>query len=164
MNGVVFYNHRKNWGGAICVLADEKNFMQADFLDAHERHWDDAERLSQAQRWANADHLYGLAVECGLKRLMLAFGMPYDAARDRPSQQRDRLHANGIWDRFDSYRSGHAQGSGYTLPPSNPFDDWDVADRYAHQASFDVARVGGHQAGAQVVRGLIAKAQREGLL
>jgi mRNA interferase MazF len=36
--------------------------MQADFLDAHERHISDADLLSLAQRWANADHLYGIAV------------------------------------------------------------------------------------------------------
>ncbi|WHF34964.1 hypothetical protein [Aeromonas salmonicida] len=47
--------------------------MQADFLDAHARHWDDAESLLQAQRWANADHLYGMAAECGLKQLMRVF-------------------------------------------------------------------------------------------
>lgn len=138
--------------------------MQADFLDAHERHWDDAERLLQAQRWANADHLYGMVAECGLKQLMLAFGMLYDAARDRPDSRQDRVHANGAWARFESYRSGHAQGMGYVLPLSNPFANWDVADRYAHQANFDQARVQGHQAAAQTVRGLIAKAQREGLL
>ncbi|RUQ38618.1 MAG: SAM-dependent methyltransferase [Candidatus Competibacteraceae bacterium] len=138
--------------------------MQADFLDAHERHWDDAERLFQAQRWANADHLYGMAAECGMKRLMLAFGMLFDAAKDRPAQQVDRVHANGVWARFESYRSGHAQATGYALPPSNPFANWDVADRYAHQANFDQARAQGHQAGAQTIRNLIAKAQREGLL
>lgn len=67
--------------------------MQADFLDAHERHWGDAERLFQAQRWANADHLYGMAAECGMKRLMLAFGMPYDAGKDWPASKQDRAHA-----------------------------------------------------------------------
>lgn len=138
--------------------------MQADFLDAHERHWEDARRLFDAQRWANADHLFGMAAECGLKRLMLAFSMPYDAEKDRPAQQSDRVHANGIWDCFESYRSGHAQGTGYVLPPNNPFANWDVADRYAHQASFNQARAQEHQAGAQMVRDLIAKAQREGLL
>lgn len=138
--------------------------MQADFLDAHERHWDDAERLLQAQRWANADHLYGMAAECGMKRLMLAFGMPYDATKDRPDQKNDRVHVNGIWARFESYRSGHAQGTGYALPPGNPFAHWDVSDRYAHQSNFDQARAQGHQTGAQTVRRLIAKAQREGLL
>jgi hypothetical protein len=148
----------------MCASANKEDCMQADFLDAHERHWDDAERLLQAQRWANADHLYGMAAECGLKRLMLAFGMHYDAAKDRPCQQHDRVHANGIWARFDSYRNGHAQGAGYALSPSNTFANWDVADRYAHQSNFDQARAQGHQIGAQAVRILIAKAQYEGLI
>ena len=138
--------------------------MQTDFLDAHERHWDDAEYLLQDQRWANADHLYGMAAECGLKRLMLAFGMPYDSAKNRPANQQDREHAKGSWARFESYRSGHAQGAGYVLPANNLFDNWDVSDRYAHQSNFDEARAQDHQAGAMVVCQLIKKAQREGLL
>jgi len=138
--------------------------MQADFLDAHERHWDDAERLFQSQRWDNADHLYGMAAECGMKRLMLAFGMQYDAIKDRPASQQDRVHADGTWARFESYRSGHAQGTSYALSPGNPFADWGVSDRYAHQSNFDQARAQGHQAGAQTVRSLITKAQYEGLL
>lgn len=138
--------------------------MLADFFDAHERHWSDAEYLLQAQRWANSDHLHGMAAECGLKRLMLAFGMPYDATKDWPAQKNDRAHANGIWIRFESYRSGHAHGAGYALSLDNPFKNWDVADRYAHQSNFDQARAQRHQAGAQAVRDLIAKAQREGLL
>lgn len=136
--------------------------MQADFLDAHKRHWNDAERLFQAQRWGNADHLYGMAAECGLKRLMLALGMPYDSAKDRPTKSDDRVHASGIWARFESYRSGHAQGAGFALSLGNPFANWDVADRYAHQSNFDQARAQDHQTGAQAVRNLIAKAQREG--
>ena len=138
--------------------------MQADFLDAHERHCVDAEYLFRWRRWANADHLYGVAAECGLKRLMLAFGMPYDTAQDRPGDSRDRVHANGVWDRFESYRSGHAQGTGYVLPGSNPFHDWDVSQRYASQSNFDRAQAQSHQSGAKVVRELIKKAQREGLL
>lgn len=43
--------------------------MQSDFLDAHNRHWQDAEQLFEAQRWANADQLFGMAAECGLKSL-----------------------------------------------------------------------------------------------
>lgn len=77
---------------------------------------------------------------------------------------KDWKHANNIWTRFESYRSGHAQGTGYALSPSNPFSNWDVADRYAHQVHFDQVRAQEHQAGAQTVRDLIAKAQREGLL
>lgn len=91
--------------------------MQADFLDAHERHWDDAERLFQAQRWANADHLYGMAAECGLKRLMMVFGMSVDTTTGSPVNSKDWKHANNIWMRFESYRSGHLQGVGYMSHP-----------------------------------------------
>ena len=138
--------------------------MQTDFLDAHHRHWDDAERLRLAQRWANADHLYGMATECGLKQLMIKFGMLYDTAKDRPDRRQDREHANGIWARFESYRQGHQLGVGFALPAQNPFDDWDASQRYAHQSHFDQTRAQLHQAGAQIICELIKKAQREGLL
>lgn len=49
--------------------------MVTDFMDAHHRHWEDAELLFNASRWANADHHYGMVAECGLKRLMIVFGM-----------------------------------------------------------------------------------------
>lgn len=138
--------------------------MRADFLDANKRHWDDAEILFKEKRWANADHLYGMAAECGLKQLMLAFGMEYDEDKSRPSERHDRVHANGIWDRFESYRCGHHQGAGYVLPGSNPFQDWDVSQRYANQSKFDEARVQLHKYGAQAICELIRKAEREGLI
>ena len=138
--------------------------MQADFYDAHQRHWMDAETLFQRQRWANADHLYGMTAECGLKRLMLAFGMSYNPTCDRPASAQDRVHANGIWARFESYRCGHHQGAAYVLPTPNPFTDWDVAQRYAHQSNFGQPRVEAHRDGARQVRDLIQKAQREGLI
>jgi hypothetical protein len=138
--------------------------MQADFLDAHERHWDDAERLFAAGRYANADHLYGMAAECGLKRLMVRFGMAVDPAKGSPAAYEDKSHANKIWSRFESYRSGKMEGSGYGLPTPNPFDKWDVSDRYAHQFNFNQAGVQLHQAGAAAICELIKKAQREGLL
>lgn len=138
--------------------------MRADFLDAHERHVLDAQCLLNLQRWANADHLYGMAAECGLKRLMLAFGMPYDTSKDRPGDATDRTHIDNVWSRFESYRSGHHQGAGYILTASNPFADWHVAQRYAHRSSFDEARAKAHQAGSTLVHNLIQKAKREGLI
>jgi len=138
--------------------------MQADFLDAHHRHWDDAERLFAAHRWANADHLYGMAAECGLKRLMLVFGMLFDSVGDRPANQPDRVHADGVWARYESYRCGHHRGATYVLPPVNPFDNWNASQRYAHQSLFDAARATSHQIGANQVRQLIKKAQWEGLI
>ncbi|MBF8272212.1 MAG: hypothetical protein HW380_1317 [Magnetococcales bacterium] len=137
--------------------------LQADFLDAHERHRHDAELLNQALRWANADHLYGIAAECGLKCLMMVFGMEVNSLGS-PRIREDRMHAKGIWERFESYRSGHPQGTGYALPAENPFHDWDVSDRYAHQSNFNQARTQSHQAGVQMVCGLIKQARRGGLI
>jgi hypothetical protein len=50
------------------------------------------------------------------------------------------------------------------LAAANPFVDWDVAQRYAHQSNFDQARVQAHQDGGNQVRTLIQKAKREGLI
>ena len=73
--------------------------MKADFLDAFERHWVDAELLFQKERLPNADHLFGVAAECGLKRLMLSFGMP--CKDNGPKDINDRKHC----DRHYSYNS-----------------------------------------------------------
>lgn len=142
--------------------------MQADFFDAHYRHREDANYLHEASLLANADHLYGLSAECGLKRLMMAFGMGVDSATGTPTDRADRVHAaeNGrddIWVRYETYRSGH-QAANYQLGANNPFDDWNVSQRYAHRSNFDATRVEAHQQGAEKVHGLIKKAILEGLV
>ncbi|MEO5362064.1 MAG: hypothetical protein H7838_00350 [Magnetococcus sp. DMHC-8] len=137
--------------------------LPADFLDAHERHWHDAELLYQEKRWANADHLYGLAAECGLKRLMAVFGMKSDSSGS-PQNSQDKRHVKEVWDRFESYRCAHPQGTGYALPAGNPFQDWNVSDRYACRSHFNQSRTQSHQAAVQTVGGLIKKAQLEGLI
>ena len=138
--------------------------MNTDFLDAQERHWADAELLYSQQRWANADHLYGMAAECGLKRLMLLFGMPFDVAGDRPSDRDDKVHADGIWTRYETYRSGHRNGPGYALALSDPFTNWHIGQRYAHQSHFDPAHVDPHRQGAEHVGQLVKKAIMDGLI
>lgn len=141
--------------------------MQADFLDAHQRHWNDAERLFSAERYANADHLYGIAAECGLKRLMVRFGMDINSETGKPKDKKDRKdwqHTNDIWGYFETFCAGKVEGSGYVLPTTNPFAHWDISDRYAHQSNFSQAGVQAHRAGAEFVSELIKKAQREGLL
>ena len=140
--------------------------MQSDFLDAHERHLEDAELLWEKDRLANADHLYGVSAECGLKGLMLAFGMPFDSNLDqpRPREGKDRVHANGIWGRYEVYRSGHVSGAGYPLTSPNPFDDWHVCQRYAHRTKFDAERVQRHRMGAEEVQKIVKEARLGGLI
>lgn len=68
--------------------------MAENFLDAHHRHWDDAELLYQAQRWANADHLFGVSAECGLKRLMEMMNNGALARDDRKHVMENRKPTN----------------------------------------------------------------------
>ncbi|MDR3472596.1 MAG: hypothetical protein P4M09_13055 [Devosia sp.] len=137
--------------------------MQADFHDAHDRHWHDAEKLHSGARWANADHLYGLAVECGLKRLMHEFGMALGNGGS-PAKPEDRKHADKLWVRYDAYRAGYHNGVAYTLPAANPFGDWSVEQRYANQREFDATRVNAHRLGADTIRQLVSKARADGLI
>jgi hypothetical protein len=138
--------------------------MNADFFNSHDRHRLDADLLFNEQRWANADHLYGMAAECGLKRIMQAFGMPVNQATGSPSKFDDRKHVDMIWERFETYRSGHQSAAGYVLPQISPFDDWRAEQRYAHEQNFDKARAQAHQVGAQLVFGLVKKAQLDGII
>ena len=137
--------------------------MQTDFYDAHERHWKDAEALRTGTRWANADHLYGIAAECGLKRLMQAFGMPL-GLDGGPYNRGDRVHADQVWARYEAYRSGHHNGAAYPLSAANPFSDWSVHQRYAKQTEFDEPLVNRHRVGAEMVRSRISAARADGLL
>lgn len=138
--------------------------MSTDFLDAHKRHWEDAELLFTAARWANADHLYGLAAECGLKRLMCAFGMEIDSASGSPARKKDRVHADCIWKRYEAYRSGRHDGVSYPLSSLEPFSDWNIAQRYAPQGDFTQEIAASHRDGAGKVYNLVKKAIWEGLI
>lgn len=126
--------------------------MKADFQDAHIRHWTDAEYLFQAQRWANADHLYGVAAECGLKALI-------ETGQGAPLSSPDFVHvmehrkASNAWERYVSYHAGKL-GPKFTLPDENPFTDWDISDRYASREYFNIERVQAHQRGARLVHQL----------
>jgi len=136
--------------------------MTSDFLNAHHRHLRDADYLFSALHLANADHLYGMAAECGLKRLMVAFGMTLES--DGTPKGKDKAHVDKVWTRYETYRSGHVQGVQYGLPPSNPFDDWKAEQRYAQEQSFDHARVEPHRTAAHAVHALMKNAERAGLV
>lgn len=138
--------------------------MNTDFLDAHLRHFCDADTLFDVSRLANADHLYGMAAECGLKRLMVAFGMQTDATGAPADRKKDWIHADKIWVRYEAYRSGPIDGMQYGLSAANPFEDWRSEQRYEKEEHFNIARVEPHRAAAQHVHALIKKAEKAGLV
>lgn len=134
--------------------------MNSDFLDAHHRHLRDADSLLSASRLANADHLYGMAAECGLKRLMIAFGMQTDAAGAPVNRKTDWIHAEKVWQRYEAYQSGHADGAQYGLPLENPFSEWKAEQRYAAESHFTLTLVQPHKQAAHLIHQLVEKAKK----
>ncbi len=136
----------------------------ADFKDANSRHWVDAEMLFLNSRWANADHLYGISVECGLKAVMAKLGMQLDASGS-PKKFKYRRHVNKLWPEFQSFAQGRV-GSWYVtnLPKGVPFANWTEHDRYAHQQGITESETVAHRDAANKVLNLLKKAQMVGLL
>ena len=134
--------------------------LRVDFLAAYERHRRDAEILFEEERWANADHLYGLAAECGLKYLMKVMGMACDEKGDIVKTQ-DRKHINKISAVYDAYREGR---TALLWEDSALFANWDISDRYAAAEHFQREYVEPHKQGAENISDLFRKARMEGLM
>ena len=137
----------------------------ANFVDAHRRHWTDAELLFDHERWANADHLYGFSAECGLKAVMQACGMPVDRTTGTPVDPQHRKHVQEIWPIFRSFVDTR-EHSEYLdrLPPGEPFADWSHHDRYAHHGYCGRTDVEPHRDAADAVRPIVEAARQNGLL
>ncbi len=137
--------------------------MSTDFYDAFSRHDADADLLLENERWANADHHYGLAAECALKALLLQQGIPSDNGDMSPDRQyqRYRKHINDLWDSYQSFmQTRHA----YAIPPDNPFQDWDIAQRYAPEKEITEHAARNHATAVGTLKQIIRKAERDGVL
>ena len=134
--------------------------LSPDYLDAMERHWLDAEQLFHLNppSLANADQLYGLSAECGLKALMRKWGMQLDH-NNIPAHPLDRKHADLIWDRYETYHQGRFTTLALPTTRPRPFDDWSIHHRYASRSYFQQTVVEGHMRGAAIVKKLVADAK-----
>ena len=123
----------------------------ADYADAHRRHWEGAELLFKNSHWANADYLYGLSAECGLKAIMRKLGMKVDA-KGRPEELRYRKHMPDLWSIFENFARRHSGATYLTmLENSALFKDWWIGNRYAKQSCFECANVAPHRDAADQV-------------
>ncbi|MCP9944735.1 hypothetical protein LUX12_08005 [Streptomyces somaliensis] len=127
---------------------------RTDYACAGERHYDDASCLHGDGRLLNADHLFGLAVECLMKGLLLRFGA---ASGVSMVNKRGRPDKKPWWDDPDtgdrrplghwhevrpalslllSGRSGPALAE-VVARLSADFEQWVVDDRYTDGAHLD---------------------------
>lgn len=126
-----------------------------NFADAHDRHWRDAEFLFQGTRWANADHLYGLSAECGLKKVLQVEGQPIAGPY--------RTHVDRLWPVFQTFIQGRT-GAGHLSKFSGgtPFNDWRIDQRYVHGGNFNELTVRPHRDAARAIRVMVQHAIQGG--
>lgn len=126
--------------------------MSTNFLDASDRHFEDAELLLAQAREANADHLFGLSAECSLKAVMLALGMAV-STDGAPKDKGHKVHMPELWAAFQSFAEG-SLASRYLEPldKSNPFSGWSVDQRYWARAAITASATSSHRAAADQCR------------
>jgi hypothetical protein len=137
--------------------------MSIDFADAARRHYADGNYLFQINRWANADQLFGLASECGLKAIMVGLDPTINLEGDLTRQY--RKHINLIWNQVSSFAAGRS-GARYSaiLAAGDPFSDWHVIQRYYHSHHVTSGVVQPHMNAANSVLKALQQAQLDGII
>ena len=134
--------------------------MQPDFYNAFCRHASDADLLLECKRWANADHLYGIAAECALKALLQIQGISF-AENCTSSDRKYWVHINKLWDKYLSFMQTR---DACEISDTNPFQNWDIAQRYAHEDDITEQTDREHCAAVDELRTVIEKARINGVL
>jgi hypothetical protein len=110
-----------------------------DFQGASKRHYQDAELLMTNKRISNAGHLFGFAAECGIKALLVAYGLTTDPNTgdiiESKKPYRYRKHINILINNVQTF-SGSRPYSKYLgmMPNLKSFADWDTGHRYWNEA------------------------------
>jgi len=129
--------------------------MNEHYSDAYERHFEDANLLFHNARWANAEYLYGLSVECGIKALQRAVGQTV-RRQHLPNLMQNINH-------FEFRKSGRTS-SRYLLPREvrDAFNDWDVSQRYQHRRQFTMTIAQRRKYGAEAMHKLVEQVRKDG--
>lgn len=130
-----------------------------DFYDAHRRHLDDADTLFELDRFANADHLYGLSAECGLKSVMQRERM-VDGEGTGALERKYWQHLPKLWGLFVDFvseRPGALLSD--ELRDRDPFSIWSIDDRYANTRHFQRRLVEPHRDAAQRIHDMCRRAR-----
>lgn len=104
-----------------------------DFRAAARRHYLDAAFLLSDSRVPNADHLAGLAAECGLKAILEGwYGATLSSDFLEWNGKTVRSHVKGLWGEVATGLAGRAGATlALLLQGPVPFANWDVSDRYS---------------------------------
>lgn len=114
-----------------------------NYSNAAVRHWKDAELLESGNRVENADHHYGFAAECAIKKVLIAFPA-FSASGVLGASYKQ--HINVLWDKVghQSLQKSYPQLLAI-LKVANAFSDWDVNQRYFVDGAVTSAALASHK-------------------
>jgi hypothetical protein len=140
--------------------------VNADFLEASSRHFIDAEHLYGLNRAPNAGQLYGFCAECGVKALLIAFGLATDPDGDLAGTSATlpyKKHMNALIASLTVFPAHDRTYFRYLsmMPDLVAFTDWKVDHRYYKEAAIPPSHASWRVAATQV-RAMLAQAQIEG--
>jgi hypothetical protein len=138
-----------------------------DYKAAASRHCKDAQHLVGWGRWANADHLAGIAAECALKAILLGYlGATLTPSNFpvHPQASGSLSHVNRLWNQLPQMVSGRTVGPGFTslIAGTNPFATWAVDDRYSDGNAITEGAARTHVHKAQAILGILEQAMLTG--
>jgi len=134
-----------------------------DFGDAHKRHWEDAEILFTKSRWANADHLYGISAECGLKALIVAFNGTQHKLHLNQNKNNTTL-VQEYQSAWSAYLVGRPEAYKISTLPPDFFKGWSVDQRYHSQSLFNEQTTEKRKSNAGHVYEMVKAARSEGFI
>jgi len=114
-----------------------------NYSSAAVRHWKDAELLERESRVENADHHYGFAAECAIKKALVALPA-FSASGVLNSAYKE--HINSLWDKVthQSLQKSYPQLVAI-LKVANAFSDWNVNQRYFGDGAVTSAALASHK-------------------
>ncbi|MGH3546096.1 MAG: hypothetical protein ACRDPW_09260 [Mycobacteriales bacterium] len=146
---------------------------ESSFAVATRRHYEDAEFLFSGRRCVSADHLAGLAAECGLKAILLKCGeAKMNSKSGKPvlvapnsGEEKSLGHVDELWNQLPLIVSGRSakRFTALVARPA-PFATWRITDRYSDGTTITAECARKHLDAAGQILGLLEQAEREGTL
>ncbi len=124
-----------------------------DYRAAALRHWQDAGLLENNNRLENADHHYGFAAECAIKKALVSLPSFVNSGS---LDKRFKTHINELWGRIALSSLQKAYPSLCALlKASDPYNNWHVDQRYFSDGRITQANVDSHKGSARRILGIV---------
>ena len=143
--------------------------LPVDFIGAARRHYNDARLLMEHGRRANAGQLFGLSMECGLKALLIACGVPADDDGAVRSDGKFYKHMPFISGRIDTFGQLIPDGllaQTYLakIPGRKQFRDWSVDHRYYRESAVPLTSLPAWELAAKEMNEMLDQAKADGVM